>query len=125
VNGDAGQVRRKIRVWYLAGLLISVGIAVFYAIFALPNAGDYPYVRMASAAFSVFAILSGLGIILRKTWVRWALLLLLMSMYAVFATTHAATGNTPQVVSLVAFVLLPFAAFFFWRVVKKFVFEDS
>lgn len=121
----ANDIRRKIKVYYLAGMLVVVGIAVLYAIFALPNAQDYPDVRMASAAFSFFAIASGIGIIARRRWVSWTLLCLLLSMYAIFATTHYATGETPQVVSIVAFLLLPVAAYFFWRVVKKFVFEEK
>jgi len=120
----ASDLRKKLRVYYLAGMLVLVGLAALYAIFALPNAQDYPNVRMASAAFSFFSIASGIGIVARKRWVSWTLLFLLLSMYAVFGTTHVATGATPQVVSIVAFVLLPVAAFLFWRVIKKFVFEE-
>ena len=79
---------------------------------------------MASGAFSLFAILSGIGIFARKPWIRWTILLLLLSMYAVFGTTHNATGETSQIVLIAAFVLLPVAAFLFWRVVRKFVFEE-
>ena len=43
----------------------------------------------------------------------------------VFGTTHDATGETKQIVLIAAFVLLPVAAFLFWRVVKKFVFEEQ
>jgi hypothetical protein len=46
-------------------------------------------------------------------------------MYAVFGTTHNATGETSQFVFIAAFVLLPVAAFLFWRIVRKFVFEDQ
>jgi hypothetical protein len=119
------DIRKKIRIYYLAGMLVLVSLFVIYAIFALPNAKDYPNVRLASAAFSFFAMASGIGIFARKRWVSWTLLCLLLSMYAVFITTHYATGETPQVVSIVAFVLLPAAAFLFWRVVKKFVFESN
>lgn len=121
----ANGFRKKIRVYYLAGMLVLVGFAVLYAIFALPNAQDYPNVRFASAALSFFSIMSGIGIFARKQWVSWPLLLLLLSMYGVFITTHYATGETPQVVSIVAFVLLPIAAFLFWRIVKRFVFEEQ
>ena len=120
----ASDIPRKLRVYYLAGMLLLVGLAALYAIFVLPNAKDYPDVRMASAAFSFFAIASGIGIFARQRWVSWTLLFLLLSMYAVFGTTHVATGQTPQVVSLVAFILLPVAAFLFWRVVRKFVFDE-
>ena len=122
---DAQKVRRKFKTYYLGGMLFVVGLGVLYVIFALPNAQDYPRVLVASGAFSLFAVLSGIGILARKAWVRWALLLLLLSMYAVFATTHNATGETSQIVFIAAFVLLPVAAFLFWRVVKKFVFEEQ
>lgn len=122
---DAQDVRRKFKIYYLGGMLFVVGLATLYAIFVLPNAQDYPNVLMASTAFSLFAILSGIGIIVRKPWVRWTLLLLLLSMYAVFGTTHNATGEASQIVLIAAFVLLPIAAFLFWRVVKKFVFEEQ
>ena len=122
---DAQKVRRKFKIYYLAGMLFVVGLGVLYVIFALPNAQGYPRVLVASGAFSLFAVLSGIGILARKAWVRRALLLLLLSMYAVFATTHNATGETSQVVFIAAFVLLPVAAFLFWRVVKKFVFEEQ
>lgn len=125
MSSDGRQIRRRIKIWYLAALLFLVGVAVLYAIFTLPNAADYPRVRLASAAFSLFSMLSAVGIVTKKTWVRWSLLLMLLSMYAVFGTTHYATGETPQVVSIVAFVLLPFAAVFFWRVIRKFIFEES
>ena len=120
----ANDIRSKMRVYYLAGMLTLVGIFVIYAIFALPNAEDYPNVRLASVAFSFFSIASGIGIFMRQRWVGWTLLCLLGSMYGVFIATHYATGETPQVVSIVAFVLLTVAAFLFWRVVKKFVFEE-
>lgn len=110
-------------VYYLACMLVLVGLAVVYAMFALPNAEDYPNVRLASAALSFFSIASGIAIFMRQRWVGWILLCLLLSMYGVFIATHYATGDTPQVVSIVAFVLLPVAAFLFWRVVKKFMFE--
>jgi hypothetical protein len=122
---DAWDVRRKFKIYYLGGILFAVGLGVLYVIFALPNAQDYPRVLVASGAFSLFAVLSGIGILARKAWVRWTLLLLLLSMYAVFATTHNATGETSQIVLIAAFVLLPVAAFLFWRVVKKFVFEEQ
>jgi len=122
---DAQKVRRKFKTYYLGGMLFVVGLGVLYVIFALPNAQDYPRVLVASGAFSLFAVLSGIGILARKAWVRWSLLLLLLSMYAVFATTHNATGETSQIVFIAAFVLLPVAAFLFWRVVKKFVFEEQ
>ena len=122
---DARDVRRKFKIYYLGGMLFAVGLGVLYVIFALPNAQDYPRVLVASGAFSLFAVLSGIGILARKAWVRWTLLLLLLSMYAVFATTHNATGETSQIVLIAAFVLLPVAAFLFWRVVKKFVFEEQ
>jgi hypothetical protein len=122
---DARDVRRKFKIYYLGGMLFAVGLGVLYVIFALPNAQDYPRVLVASGAFSLFAVLSGIGILARKAWVRWTLLLLLLSMYAVFATTHNATGETSQIVFIAAFVLLPVAAFLFWRVVKKFVFEEQ
>lgn len=122
---DAQDVRRKFKTYYLGGMLFAVGLGVLYVIFALPNAQDYPRVLVASGTFSLFAILSGIGILARKAWVRWTLLLLLLSMYAVFATTHNATGETSQIVFIAAFVLLPVAAFLFWRVVKKFVFEEQ
>jgi hypothetical protein len=122
---DARDVRRKFKIYYLGGMLFAVGLGVFYVIFALPNAQDYPRVLVASGAFSLFAVLSGIGILARKAWIRWTLLLLLLSMYAVFATTHNATGETSQIVLIAAFVLLPVAAFLFWRVVKKFVFEEQ
>ncbi len=120
---DARDVRRKFKIYYLGGMLFVVGLGTLYAIFVLPNAREYPNVLMASGAFSSFAILSGIGIIARKSWVRWSLLFLLLSMYAVFGTTHDATGETKQIVLIAAFVLLPVAAFLFWRVVRKFVFE--
>ncbi len=122
---DARDVRRKFKIYYLGGMLFAIGLGVLYVIFALPNAQDYPRVLVASGAFSLFAVLSGIGILARKAWVRWTLLLLLLSMYAVFATTHNATGETSQIVFIAAFVLLPVAAFLFWRVVKKFVFEEQ
>ncbi len=122
---DARDVRRKFKIYYLGGMLFVVGLGVLYVIFALPNARDYPRVFAASGAFSLFAVLSGIGILARKSWVRWSLLFLLLSMYAVFATTHNATGETSQIVFIAAFVLLPVAAFLFWRVVKKFVFEEQ
>ncbi len=122
---DAQEVHRKFKNYYLGGMLLVVGLATLYAIFVLPNAQDYPNVLMASGAFSLFAILSGIGILARKSWVPWSLLLLLLSMYAVFGTTHIATGETKQIVLIAAFVLLPVAAFLFWRVVKKFVFEEQ
>jgi hypothetical protein len=122
---DAQKVRRKFKIYYLAGMLFVVGLGVLYVIIALPNAQDYPRVLVASGAFSLFAVLSGIGILARKAWVRRTLLLLLLSMYAVFATTHNATGETSQIVFIAAFVLLPVAAFLFWRVVKKFVFEEQ
>ena len=121
----SNDIRKKLRVYYLAGLLTLVGFFVLYAIFALPNAEDYPNVRLASAALSFFSIASGIGIFMRQRWVGWTLLCLLLSMYGVFIATHYATGQTPQVVSIVAFVLLPVAAFLFWRVVRNFVFGDS
>jgi hypothetical protein len=122
---DAWDVRRKFKIYYLGGMLFAVGLGVLYVIFTLPNAQDYPRVLVASGAFSLFAVMSGIGILVRKAWVRWTLLLLLLSMYAVFATTHNATGETSQIVLIAAFVLLPVAAFLFWRVVKKFVFEEQ
>ncbi len=122
---DARDVRRKFKIYYLGGMLFAVGLGVLYVIFALPNAQDYPRVLVASGAFSLFAVLSGIGILARKAWVRWTLLLLLLSMYAVFGTTHNATGETSQIVFIAAFVLLPVAAFLFWRTVKKFVFEEQ
>ena len=51
--------------------------------------------------------------------------MLLLSKYAVFGTTHDANGETPQIVLIAAFVLLPIAAFLFWRVVKGFVYEEK
>lgn len=120
----SNDIRKKIRAYYLAGMLVLVGLTALYAVFALPHAQNYPNVRFASATFSVFSIASGIGIFTRQRWISWTLLLLLLSMYGVFITTHYATGETPQVVSIVAFVLLPVAAFLFWRVVKKFVFEE-
>ena len=122
---DAQEVRRKFKIYYLGGMLVAVGIATLYAILVLSNAKDYPNVLLASSAFSSFAVLSGIGIIARKPWVRWTLLILLISMYAVFGTTHNATGESSQVVLIAAFVLLPDAAFLFWRVVRKFVFEEQ
>ena len=122
---DGQDVRRKFEIYYLGGMLLVVGLGVLYVIFALPNAKDYPRVSVASGAFSLFAVLSGIGILTRKAWLRWTLLLLLLSMYAVFATTHNATGENSQLVFIAAFVLLPVAAFLFWRVVKKFVFEEQ
>jgi len=122
---DASDLRSKMRVYYLAGMLMLVGFAVIYSIFALPNAEDYPNVRLTSAAFSFFSITSRIGIFTTQRWVGWALLLLLLSMYGVFITTHYATGEMPQLVSIAAFVLLPVAAFLFWRVIKKFVFEEQ
>jgi len=122
---DPQDVRRKFKIYYLGGLLFVVGLGLLYVIFALPNAQDYRRVLVASGAFSLFAVLSGIGILARKAWVRWTLLLLLLSMYAVFATTHNASGETSQIVFIAAFVLLPLAAFLFWRVVKKFVFEEQ
>ncbi len=122
---DAQDVRRKFKIYYLGGTLFAVELGVLYVIFALPNAQDYPRVLVASGAFSLFAVLSGIGMLARKAWVRWTLLLLLLSMYAVFATTHNATGETSQIVLIAAFVLLPVAAFLFRRVVKKFVFEEQ
>jgi hypothetical protein len=122
---DARDVRRKFKIYYLGGMLFSVGPGVLYVIFTLPNAQDYPRVLVASGAFSLFAVMSGIGILVRKAWVRWTLLLLLLSMYAVFATTHNAIGETSQIVLIAAFVLLPVAAFLFWRVVKQFVFEEQ
>lgn len=122
---DGQDVRRKFEIYYLGGMLLVVGLGVLYVIFALPNAQDYPRVSVASGAFSLFAVLSGIGILTRKAWLRWTLLLLLLSMYAVFATTHNATGENSQLVFIAAFVLLPVAAFLFWRVVKKFVFEEQ
>jgi hypothetical protein len=121
----ANDIRKKFRVYYLAALLVLVGLAVVYAIFALPNAQDYPNVRLASVAFSFFSIASGIGIFARQRWVSWTLLLLLLSVYGVFIATHYATGQTPQVVSIVALVLLPVAAFFFWRAVKRFFFGEQ
>ena len=122
---DGQDVRRKFKIYYLGGMLLVVGLGVLYVIFALPNAQDYPRVLVASGAFSLFAVLSGIGILARKAWLRWTLLLLLLSMYAVFATTHNATGESSQIVFIAAFVLLPVAAFLFWRVVKKFVLEEQ
>ena len=122
---DGQDVRRKFEIYYLGGMLLVVGLGVLYVIFALPNAQDYPRVSVASGAFSLFAVLSGIGILTRKAWLRWTLLLLLLSMYAVFATSHNATGENSQLVFIAAFVLLPVAAFLFWRVVKKFVFEEQ
>jgi hypothetical protein len=122
---DAQDLRRKFKFYYLGGMLLLVGIGVLYGIFALPTAQDYPRLLVASGALSLFAVLSGIGILARKAWVRWSLLLLLLSMYAVFATTHNATGEASQIVFIAAFVLLPVAAFLFWRVVKKFVFEEQ
>lgn len=122
---DGQDVRRKFEIYYLGGMLLVVGLGVLYVIFALPNAQDYPRVSVASGAFSLFAVLSGIGILTRKAWLRWTLLLLLLSMYAVFATTHNATGENSQLVFIAAFVLLPVATFLFWRVVKKFVFEKQ
>jgi len=122
---DGQDVRRKFKIYYLGGMLLVVGLGVLYVIFALPNAQDYPRVLVASGAFSLFAVLSGIGILARKAWVRWTLLLLLLSMYAVFATTHNATGESSQIVFIAAFVLLPVAAFLFWRVVKNFVLEEQ
>ena len=122
---DGQDVRRKFKIYYLGGMLLVVGLGVLYVIFALPNAQDYPRVLVASGAFSLFAVLSGIGILARKAWARWTLLLLLLSMYAVFATTHNATGESSQIVFIAAFVLLPVAAFLFWRVVKKFVLEEQ
>ncbi len=122
---DGQDVRRKFKIYYLGGMLLVVGLGVLYVIFALPNAQDYPRVLVASGAFSLFAVLSGIGILARKAWLRWTLLLLLLSMYAVFATTRNATGESSQIVFIAAFVLLPVAAFLFWRVVKKFVLEEQ
>ncbi len=122
---DAQDVRRKFKIYYLGGMLLVVGLGVLYVIFALPNAQDYPRVLVASGAFSLFAVLSGIGILARTAWLRWTLLLLLLSMYAVFATTRNATGESSQIVFIAAFVLLPVAAFLFWRVVKKFVLEEQ
>ena len=122
---DARDVRQKFKIYFLGGMLFAVGLGVLYVIFALPNAQDYPRVLVASGAFSLFAVLSGIGILARKAWIRWTLLLLLLSMYAVFATTHNATGETSQIVLIAAFVLLPVAAFLFWRIVKKFVLEEQ
>ena len=122
---DPQDVRRKFKIYYLGGMLLVVGLGVLYVIFALPNAQDYPRVLVASGAFSLFAVLSGIGILARKAWVRRTLLLSLLSMYAVFGTTHNATGETSQIVFIAAFVLLPVAAFLFWRTVKKFVFEEQ
>jgi len=110
---DGQDVRRKFEIYYLGGMLLVVGLGVLYVIFALPNAQDYPRVSVASGAFSLFAVLSGIGILTRKAWLRWTLLLLLLSMYAVFATTHNATGENSQLVFIAAFVLLPVAAFLF------------
>ena len=77
---DTSDVRQKIKIYYLGGMLIVVGLASLYAIFALPNSQDYPNVLMDSGAFSLFAVVSGIGIIARKAWVRWPLILLLLSM---------------------------------------------
>jgi hypothetical protein len=63
---DAQEVRRKFKIYYLGGLLFVVGLGLLYVIFALPNAQDYPRVLVASVAFSLFAVLSGIGILARK-----------------------------------------------------------
>ena len=73
---DAQEVRRKFKIYYLGGMLFAIGLGTVYAIFVLPNAQDYPNVLIASGAFSLFAILSGIGILARKSWVLWSLLFL-------------------------------------------------
>ena len=55
------DMRTKMRVYYLAGLLTLVGLFTLYAIFVLPNAENYPGVRLASAVFSFFHLPLALG----------------------------------------------------------------
>ena len=124
MNMASRDIRTKMRVYYLAGLLTLMGLFTLYAIFVLPNAENYPGVRLASAVFSFFSIASGVGVLLRQRWVSWSLMCLLLSMYGVLIMTHYATGKTPHVISIVAFLLLPVVAFLLWRVVKQFVFDD-
>jgi len=125
MNTEVEQMRRKFSLYYIAGTLLMVGLVILYWIFNFPDAKNYPYVRLASGVFGLLSVLSGVGIFAKRKWVRWPLLLLLISMYGVFGTTYDATGATSEIVLLVAFVILPLAAFLFWRAVKKIIFEPA
>ena len=96
-----------------------IGIVCLYVVFALSELDNYPLVRIAVCLLSVFALISGIGILAKKTWTKWTLWLLLLSTYSVFGATHLATGETSNFVLGFLLIGLPITAIVFWRSARK------
>jgi len=112
-------LHQKITTYKLGGILLVIGIACLYVVFALSDLDNYPLVRIAVCLLSAFALISGIGILAKKTWTRWPLMMLLVSTYSVFGATHLATGETSNFSLGFLLVGLPLTAIIFWRSVKK------
>ena len=112
-------LHQKIATNKLGGMLLVIGIVCLYVVFALSDLDNYPLVRIAVCLLSVFALISGIGILAKKTWTKWTLWLLLLSTYSVFGATHLATGETSNFVLGFLLIGLPITAIVFWRSARK------
>ena len=106
-------------------MLFAIGIGILYLVFTLPEMGNYPLVRIATGLFGGFSLISGSGILARRAWTKWTLLMLLFSMYSVFGATHLATGETSDFILGFVLIGLPLTAIIFWRSVKKVLYDAT
>ncbi len=119
MKSERELLHQKIRTYKIAGVLFAIGAGFLYLIFALPDIDQYPLVRFAGGLFAVFALASGLGVWRKKHWTKWTLLMLLVSTYLMFGATHLAKGETSNFIIGFALVVLPIAAYVFWRSVRS------